>query len=101
MLFRSILPHAINKLTGLGCSASAVINRTVRATEEFLAGEGGAGGQVTYDEVFRDEQDMEWKIAIKGKKHRRKHVQDKMTGKMYISVGKPGELTLYRFGSRS
>lgn len=94
-----ILPHAINKLTGLSCAARAVIDKTVRATEQFLSGDGGAGGQVAYEEVFRDDADMEWKMAIKGKKRMRGrgkkpgHEQD---GKMYISLGKPGELALYQ-----
>jgi platelet-activating factor acetylhydrolase len=96
-----ILPHAINKMTGLSCSAHAVIDRIVRATEEYLSGEGGHSGHVTHDEVFCDSEDMDWKIAIKGRRGRAKRVAEKMKGKMYMSVGKPGELAQYRFGTES
>lgn len=71
----------------------------MRATEEFLAGEGGHSGQVAYDEVYRDEEDMEWKMAIKGKKKAKtKHGgrNRNETETSYRSVGKPGELVLYR-----
>ncbi|EKM51728.1 uncharacterized protein PHACADRAFT_127563 [Phanerochaete carnosa HHB-10118-sp] len=94
-----ILPHAINKITGLGCPARAVIDKIVHATEEFLTGKGGAGGQVSYDEVYRDEEDMKWKMAIKGRKRffRRSSAEKQEGGNMYKATGKPGELALYRF----
>lgn len=92
-----ILPHAINKLTGLGCSARVIIDRVVRATEEFLGGEAGAGGQVGYDEVYRDDEDMKWKLAIKGRKKLFRRNSSEEQGKLYRSVGKPGELALYQF----
>ena len=95
-----ILPHAINKLTGLNCAAHAVIDKIVRASEEFLSGEGGHSGQVTYNEVFRDDDDMEWKMSIKGKS-RRKRMANGASGKFYRSVGKPGELALYRIEAQN
>lgn len=90
-----ILPHAINKFTGLGCPARAVIDRIVRASGEFLSGDGGAGGQVTYEEVYRDEDDMQWKMAIKGRKRFFRKSSAEKHASMYKTIGKPGELALY------
>lgn len=89
-----ILPHTINKLTGLGCPARAVIDRIVRATGEFLADE-AAGAQVAYEEVFRDADDMQWKMSIKGRRRLfRRHSKE---DGLYRALGKPGELALYHF----
>ena len=91
-----ILPNAINKLTGLACPASSVISKSVRATAEFLSGEGGHGGKVTYDEEFRDEEDRRWKMKIRGGKKRNEDEGEEKGGKLYRPVGKPGELAWHR-----
>ena len=84
-----LLPHTINKLTGLGCPARAVIDRVVRATGEFLA-----AAPVAYDEVFRDADDMAWKHALKGRRRLFRRRAPKDDG-MYRALGVPGELALY------
>lgn len=95
-----ILPNAINKMTGLKCSASSVINRAVRATEQFLSGPEGHGGKVTYDEEFKDEEDRQRKMKLRGAhakdKKRNEEEGEEKGGKLYRPVGKPGELAWHR-----
>ncbi|CDO71911.1 hypothetical protein BN946_scf184940.g58 [Trametes cinnabarina] len=89
-----ILPDAINKLTGLHCAADVVLERVVRATEEYLSGEGGAGGYVSYDDVLREEEDGADSIEPPAKGKRRhfwRHSSGDQGGKMYKSVGKSAE----------
>ncbi|OSD02126.1 alpha/beta-hydrolase [Trametes coccinea BRFM310] len=105
-----ILPDAINKLTGLHCGAQTVIERIVRATEEYLSGRGGSRGYVRYDDVYGDDEDPDESVneaeaekpaASKGKKrrfwrHRKSNAEE--GGKLpYKSMCRPGELAIYRF----
>lgn len=95
-----ILPGAINKMTGLKCASTSVIERAVRATEEFLAGEGGHSGRVTYDEVFKDEEDRKRKMRERGatakNKKRNEEEGEEEGGKLYRPIGRPGELAWHR-----
>ena len=113
-----ILPAAINRLTGLSAPASSVIARAVRATEQFLGGPAGHGGRVSYEEEYRNEDEMKHKMSIrslgKGRTKRALGLKkgDKMVpegegegegagekgkgGKLYRPVGKPGQLAWHR-----
>ncbi|KAI0686666.1 platelet-activating factor acetylhydrolase [Cytidiella melzeri] len=95
-----ILPGAINKMTGLKCSSSSVINRAVKATEQFLSGPKGHGGKVTYDEEFTDEEDRKLKMSLRGAtgkdKKRNEEEGEEKGGKLYRPVGRPGELAWHR-----
>ena len=59
-----ILPSAINKLQGLKCPAQSVLNHAVRATDQFLSGPGGSGGNVIYDEEFVNEESGKTKTTV-------------------------------------
>jgi platelet-activating factor acetylhydrolase len=94
-----ILPGAINKMTGLKCSSTSVIERAVRATEQFLAGPNGHGGKVDYDEEYMDEEDRMRKMrergaTVKNKKRNEQEGEEK-GGKLYRPIGRPGELALH------
>lgn len=96
-----ILPNTINKLTGLKCPATSVIARAVKATDQFLSGPGGHGGQVTYDEKFQDEEDRKFKMKIRSnatnkKPKRNEKDGEEKGGKLYRPVGKPGELAWHQ-----
>lgn len=95
-----ILPAAISKLTGLRCAGASVVQRAVRATEEFLSGPGGHGGRVTHEEEYKDEEDrkrkMKQRSANSKSKKRNEQEGEERGGKMYRPVGRPGELAWHR-----
>ena len=87
-------------MTGLKCASTSVIERAVRATEQFLSGPDGHSGSVTYDEVYKDEEDRRRKMRERGatvkNKKRNETMGEEKGGKMYRPIGRPGELAWHR-----